>query len=198
MEALADATGNTTSFADLDDDGDVLWCGGVRWNVREGQGEPGLEPHLLTTPYPPQDGEHPGFDLMLEAQFPDPELQEWVLRVMARCFHGVPDKALIELRGAKFTGKTPFATYFRDLLGGYARTISDDMFDGSKETTVALAELPGLRMAYLDEWTDRKAGASRTRLKTVTGGGNFSLGGCSGCPWSITRITRWSSRSTRT
>lgn len=180
MALVAGANGALTSISDLDADNETLWAGGRLWNLRtleemDGRGIP----HLKNAPFAPDfSGKTPYFTALLGHIFPDEETRLWAMRVFGHIVHGRTDKqaGIIELRGEANTAKSTMARCLSFALGtgaGYATDIEDDLFDGTLETARAFGQIPGSRLVYLDEWSDRKGKISRTRLKKLTGGQRF-------------------------
>jgi len=180
MARLAAAHGAVVKGEDLDSADELLWAGGRLWNLRTMEEEDGRGiPHLKNAPCAPDfTGTAPCFEALMEAIYPDEEIRTWALRVFGHIVHGKTDKraGIIELRGPANTAKSSLARCLSFALGtgsGYATDIEDDLFDGTIETARAFGPVPGSRLVYLDEWSDRKGKISRTRLKKLTGGQRF-------------------------
>jgi P4 family phage/plasmid primase-like protien len=161
--------------AELDSEAEVLWAGGLPWDLRQSgevpvlaQLDPGA-PHLHTALTAPELVPTPAWDAFIATVWPDPEVRAWVLRVMSIALTGYPDAALPMLYGPERTGKSSFVSLLAKLLGTYAHA-GDPRLLSSTETHASIVyALKGRRMSTIDEGP-RKGHLATERLKQLTGG----------------------------
>lgn len=167
---------------DLDANPEVLWAGGVPWDLRAsgdiptpaGWIDPNT-PHLRTamcTPDPTVPT--PRWDAFVAAVLPDPEVRAWALRVLAITLTGYPDAALPILWGRERSGKTSLIEMLVEILGSYAHAANPKLLS-SQETghDTILYDLKGRRLSFIDEGPRRGHDATE-RLKQLTGGGRLN------------------------
>jgi phage/plasmid-associated DNA primase len=169
----------------LDTDPEVLWAGGVPWDLRasaEGPVRAALDrrtPHVMSAAVVPDlSGPHWRWDAFCEALWPGaPEDgREWALNVLAACFTGYADAVMPILMGDPGRGKTHLVKRLIDVLGGntawsYGGVMNADLLrsDAKVHGTFTL-DLKGKRLAFIDEAPGHGMAAQR-RLKSLTGGG---------------------------
>jgi P4 family phage/plasmid primase-like protien len=161
--------------ADLDADPEVLWAGGLPWDLRASAEQPVLaeiDPgavHLHTALCAPELVPTPAWDSFTAAVWPDPEIRAWVMRVMAAGLTGYPDAVLPVLYGSTRTGKSSFVSLLAKLLGTYAHAADARLLSSSETHASIVYALKGRRMSTIDEGP-RKGHLATERLKQLTGG----------------------------
>jgi phage/plasmid-associated DNA primase len=169
----------------LDTDPEILWAGGVPWDLRASLHVPvraALDrrtPHVMSAAVVPDlSGPHWRWDAFCEALWPgEPEDgREWALNVLAVCFTGYSDAVMPILMGDPGRGKTHLVKRLIDVLGGntawsYGGVMNADLLrsDAKVHGTFTL-DLKGKRLAFIDEAPGHGMAAQR-RLKSLTGGG---------------------------
>ena len=167
-------------LSDLDKDPEILWAGGVAWNLRESRAQPVWAPHIdPNTPHLSAAGVYPalvptpGWDRFIAAIWPDPEVRAWCLRVLSIAATGYPDAALPILYGDGGTGKTSLITLLMEVLGSYAHA-ADHRLLGAGDTHASIVfALMGKRLSFIDE-AMREGTRNAERLKQLTGGGQLT------------------------
>ncbi|MCO7195042.1 DNA polymerase [Pseudonocardia sp. McavD-2-B] len=167
-------------LAGLDADPEVLWAGGVPWDLRASLDEPipaavdPSTPHLHTAKLAPALVDTPVWDRFVAAVWPDPDVRRWALRVLSLALAGYPDAALPVLYGPERTGKTALVTLLVDVLGSYGHA-ADPRLLGSGDGTHAsvVYALRGRRLSFIDEGP-RRGHLAAERLKQLTGGGQLT------------------------
>lgn len=161
----------------LDSHPEVLWAGGVAWNLRESRYEPvpaALDPsmpHLHTALVAPKVCETPYWDAFLAAIWPDPAVRAWALRVLSISLAGYADAALPVLFGPERTGKTALISLLMDVLGTYGHAADPRLLSaGDNVHASVIYALKGRRLSFIDEGP-RKGHLASERLKQLTGGG---------------------------
>lgn len=184
MRSLMDAHPVTISALELDDNPDVLWAGGIPWDIASCQQSPRvhvLSPHLLTTGYAPDFSGRPTplFDQWMAAVLPDQDIRDWMLNLMGATIAGggkiIPE--LISRQGG--TGKTSMVQVFADVLGSYSQLLPEDLLTGQQAHPEVYLRLKGKKLAYFDEQPGKGA-ASRNKLKSLAGGSELSGRGVNG------------------
>jgi P4 family phage/plasmid primase-like protien len=172
----------TLRIADLDSNPDVLWAGGVPWDLRASLSVPTpahwidpSTPHLraaLCAPDPTV--ATPRWDAFTAAVLPDPDARAWALRVLSIALTGYADAALPVLYGRERSGKTSLIEMIVQVLGSYARAANPKLLNGSDSSHDAIIyDLKGRRLAFIDEGPKRGHEATE-RLKQLTGGGSLT------------------------
>jgi P4 family phage/plasmid primase-like protien len=167
----------TVRVSALDADPEILWAGGVPWDLRASGDRPALAewvepgtPHLHTAKYVPEPGPTPAWDAFLATVWPDPEVRAWALRVLSIAFTGYPDAALPVLLGVTRSGKSSLITLIMDVLGTYAHAADARILAGAENTHASVIyALKGRRLSFVDEGP-RKGHLATERLKQITGG----------------------------
>ncbi len=170
----------TVKAGELDKDPEILWAGGLPWNIRESRAQPVWAPHVdPNTPHLVAAGVYPalvptpGWDRFLAAIWPDPEVRAWCMRVLSIAATGYPDAALPILHGEGGTGKTSLITLLMEVLGSYAHA-ADHRLLGAGDTHASIVfALMGRRLSFIDE-AMREGTRNAERLKQLTGGGQLT------------------------
>jgi hypothetical protein len=167
----------------LDTEPEVLWAGGVPWDLRASRNGPvraalsRYQPHLMSAAVVPDlSGPHDRWDALTAAIWPDERGREWALQVLAVAFTGYSDAVMPILMGDPGRGKTHLVKRLIDVLGGntswsYGGVMNADLLrsDAKLHGTFTL-DLKGKRLAFIDEAPGHGLAAQR-RLKSLTGGG---------------------------
>lgn len=164
--------------ADLDTEPELIWAGGVAWDLRASADEPtpaGLDPttpHLHTAAVVPARVPTPAWDRFTATVWPDPEVRAWALRVLSVALTGYPDAALPVLYGPERTGKTSLIQLLVRLLGTYGHSADARLLGSGADNTHAsvVYALKGRRLSFIDEGP-RRGHLAIERLKQLTGGG---------------------------
>lgn len=179
-------SGRLSSRADLlDTDPEIMWAGGVPWDIRASAQVPVRAPLDRNTPHvmsaavvPDPSVPTPRWDAFCEALWPGgpDDGREWALTVLSVCFTGYSDAVMPILMGDPGRGKTHLVTRLIDVLGGntawsYGGVMESELLraDAKVHGTFTLA-LKGKRLAFVDEAPGHGMAAQR-RLKSLTGGG---------------------------
>jgi P4 family phage/plasmid primase-like protien len=168
--------------AELDVNPEVLWAGGVPWDLKASGDVPipafwvdPNTPHLRTAMCAPDPTvATPRWDAFVAAVMPDREVRAWALRVLAIALTGYPDAALPILFGRERSGKTSLVEMLIEVLGSYAHAANPKLLnsgDGSHDTIIY--DLRGRRLSFIDEGPKRGHDATE-RLKQLTGGGSLT------------------------
>lgn len=182
-------SGVTARSSKLDTDAEILWAGGVPWDLRKSADGPvasGLDrstPHLMTAPVVPDlSVPTPLWDAYCRAVFPDlpreaaafPEQgREWALEVLAAAFTGYADAVMPVLLGETRLGKTFLVNLLTSVLGDYGGIMSGDLLKADARLHGSFTlKLKGMRLAFVDE-APGKGQASQEHLKKITGGGKM-------------------------
>lgn len=159
----------------LDTEPEVLWAGGIPWDLRASHGvlvpaaiDPAT-PHLHTALCAPVDGPAPAWEAFIAAVWPDPEIRAWALRVMAITLTGHPDAALPVFYGPERTGKSSFVSLVVKLLGTYAHAADPRLLGAANAHASIVYALKGRRLSFVDEGP-RRGQLATERLKQLTGG----------------------------
>lgn len=183
--------GSTVRAGQLDTEPEVLWAGGVPWDLRkteyrvldDGRTVPhrvvasGLDrstPHLMTAPVVPDPRcPTPRWDDFCAAIWPDPQGREWALDVLSVGFTGYADAVMPVLLGDGGLGKTFLVNLLNSVLGDYGGVMHADLLKPDARLHGAYTiKLKGLRLAFVDEAPGRGQ-ASQEHLKKITGGGEM-------------------------
>lgn len=169
-------------MADLDQDAEIMWAGGVAWDLRASADYPVIatridpgSPHMHTAAYVPEQRDTPLWDAFLAAVWPEEEMRRWALRVLSIAFTGHPDKALPLLLGATDRGKTEVVNMLASVLGTYALKSADARLLSAADRSHAsiVYALKGRRLAFIDE-APRAGHLAQERLKSLTGGAELT------------------------
>lgn len=167
-------------LAELDTDPEILWAGGVPWDLRASQEAPvpaALDirtPHLHSAACLPVVGPTPLWSAFLSQVWPDPELRAWAVRVLAIALTGYADAAMPVLHGNADMGKTAVVDLVLSVMGTYGIAANPKLLnhgDNSHDTIVY--ELKGARLAFIDEGP-RSGHLAQERLKQLTGGSRLT------------------------
>lgn len=166
----------------LDANPEVLWAGGVPWDLRASAElptparwiDPGT-PHLRTALCAPDPTNGtPRWDAFLSAVWPDPEVRAWALRVLSIALTGYADAALPILYGPERSGKTSLVEMLVEVLGSYAHAASPKLLSSQDMSHPEIVyDLKGRRLSFIDEGPRRGHDATE-RLKQITGGGSLT------------------------
>lgn len=167
----------TTEIALLDSEPEILWAGGMPWDLRASGIEPVLAhldpntPHLRTALCAPVRLDTPYWDHFVSVVWPDPAVRAWAMRVLSISLAGYADAALPVLYGTERTGKTALITLIMDVLGTYGHAADPRLLGGGDNVHASVVyALKGRRLSFIDEGPRRGHLASE-RLKQLTGGG---------------------------
>lgn len=167
-------------LGELDVDPEVLWAGGMPWNLRASGDEPTLAdvdpatPHLRAALCAPQPVPTPHWDTFVAAVFPNPALRAWALRVLSISLAGYPDAALPVLYGSERTGKTQIVSLLVKALGSYGHAADPRLLAGADNAHASVVyALKGRRLSFIDEGP-RRGHLAAERLKQLTGGGELT------------------------
>lgn len=184
--AIRHAGRGLASRADLlDTEPEIMWAGGVPWDLRLSVNGPVRSslrrdtPHLMSAAVVPDlSVATPLWDALCRALWPDPDGREWALQVLAITFTGYSDAVVPILMGDPGRGKTHLVKRLLDVLGGnrpwsYGGVMNADLLrsDAKLHGTFTL-DLKGKRLAFVDEAPGHGMAAQR-RLKSLTGGGDL-------------------------
>lgn len=160
---------------DLDTNPEILWAGGLAWDLRASADGPvaaALDPstpHLVSAAVAPAVAPTPLWDAFLAAVWPDAEVRQWALRVLSIILTGYPDAALPILLGSAGTGKSSVVTLLMSVLGSYAHAANPKLLSGDSGHDSIVFALKGRRMSVIDEGP-REGKWAQERLKQLTGG----------------------------
>lgn len=177
------ASGNhpvSVLLSDLDAEPEILWAGGVPWDLRAcangpvaAQIDPGT-PHLRSASAYPVPGPTPLWDAYTRAVWPDEDMRRWALRVLSVSLTGYADKALPILRGDSDHGKTQCIALLMSVMGSYAHAADSRLMSGADRTHASIVlELHGRRLSFIDE-APRNGHQAQERLKQLTGGAHLT------------------------
>lgn len=154
---------------------EVVWCAGTPWrlgSVIDVAPMPAGTPHMHSIPFAPADVPTPAWNRFVKAMWPEEDVAEWALRVLAVGFTGDSDAVMPVLHGPTGRGKSKFMGRVLALLGGYGTAASKALIvPTAGNVDVAKAHLQGVRLAWLDE-APGTGKASVEALKDITGGGD--------------------------
>ncbi len=167
----------TCRLDEMDTDSEVLWGGGVPWDLRRsGRGPVRAAvsddtPHMRTAGYTPGNAsaDTPLWDAITAAVWPDPELRHWALRVLAITLTGKSTADIPLLVGAAGRGKSAVSELLLDLLGEYGHKAPRELLDPQHKDPHAEYELKGRRLALIDE-APQPGRNRQAKLKDLTGG----------------------------
>lgn len=168
------------ALADLDADPEILWAGGMPYDLRRSASGPTFSeidpatPHLSTAAVRPEVRPTPLWDAFTAAVWPDAVLRRWALRVLSIAFTGYADRALPILLGDTGRGKTQIVALLMSVLGGYAHSANPKLLSatGNAHDSIVFA-LKGRRLSFIDE-APREARSGQERVKQLTGGGELT------------------------
>ena len=167
-------------LADLDQDHEILWAGGMAYDLRRSADgpafapvEPGI-PHIHSAGVVPETRETPLWDKFLTAVWPDEEVRAWALRVLSIAFTGYSDKALPILLGDTNRGKTQVIALLMSVLGSYAHAADSRLLSPADRSHASIVyALKGRRLSFIDE-APRAGQLAQERLKQLTGGAELT------------------------
>lgn len=163
----------------LDANPEILWAGGMPYDLRASIDGPAFAaadldtPHLMSAGIRPELVDTPGWDRFVAAVWPDPAVRAWACRVLSLSLTGYPDAALPILMGEGGTGKTSTIELLMSLLGSYAHAADPRLLgDHTGHASIVFA-LKGRRLSFIDEGP-REGRWAQERLKQLTGGGQLT------------------------
>lgn len=172
-------------LSDLDADPEILWAGGLPWNLRACRADAPMEtwvapvdpatPHLQTAAVMPELKPTPAWDEFTAAVWPDPQIRAWALRVLGIALTGYADRALPILLGDTGRGKTQLIYLLMSVLGSYAHAADARLLgpEGARAHQSIVFALKGRRLSFIDEGP-REGKFAAERLKQLTGGGELT------------------------
>ncbi|MEV6413860.1 DNA polymerase [Kribbella sp. NPDC051718] len=166
-------------LGDLDTEPDVMWAGGLPYDLRASHEAPQLAridpstPHLHTTAVAPERRPTPLWDAFLASVWPDPEIRAWAMRVLSITLTGYSDRALPILLGEKGRGKTQVVNLVMSVLGSYAHAANPKLLGATDSHDTIIFDLRGRRLSFIDEGP-REGRLGQERLKQLTGGGELT------------------------
>lgn len=168
------------TVADLDTDPEVLWAGGLPYDLRASLTQPTVAaldrnvPHLHNALCRPEPRETPLWDAFLTTVWPDEEERAWALRVLSIAYTGYADAALPMLWGDERNGKTSIVEFLLDTLGTYGVSGDVKLLAGVDNAHGSIVyALKGARLVFVDEGP-RRGHLATERLKQLTGGGRLT------------------------
>src|SRR5580765_6349073 len=172
---------STTNLSGLDGDREILWAGGMPWDLRGSLAGPAIAPwvdpgtpHLHSAGVVPEKRPTPLWDAFLAEVWPDAELRAWALRVLAIAFTGYADKALPIMLGQTDRGKTSVIDLMMSVLGSYAHTADARLLSPADRSHASIVyALKGRRLSFIDE-APRAGTMAQERLKQITGGADLT------------------------
>lgn len=182
MQVLVTAGDHPCSLelARLDSDPEIMWAGGVPWDLRASATAPSVAhidpatPHLRSAAVAPVLRPTPLWDDFLATVWPDAEIRAWALRVLAIGATGYPDAALPILLGDTGRGKTQVIELLLDVLGSYGLAASPKLLGNTDNAHASIViALMGRRFAFIDEGP-RNGHSATEQLKQLTGGGRLT------------------------
>jgi hypothetical protein len=174
----------TVRLSELDSDPGVLWAGGFPWSLRRSLESPMLAavdhaaPHLESAGVQPSGAglahPTPHWDAYTAAIWPDPQIREWALQVLAVGYTGYSDAVLPILLGNTGVGKTSIISLLMSTLGSYAMAADPRLLASIDNTHASIViALKGKRFAFIDEGP-REGKLATERLKQLTGGAELT------------------------
>jgi P4 family phage/plasmid primase-like protien len=172
---------STTDLAGLDSDREILWAGGIPFDLRASLTGPEAAqrtdwgmPHLHSAGVVPERRDTPLWNAFLAAVWPDEEMRAWALRVLAIAVTGYSDKALPIMLGATDRGKTSVIDLMMSVLGSYAHTADARLLSPADRSHASIVfALKGRRLSFIDE-APRAGTMAQERLKQITGGADLT------------------------
>lgn len=168
------------ALSKLDAEPEILWAGGIAWDLRASGEEPTpaqidpATPHLRTAAVVPQAVPTPLWDAFLESVWPEPDVRAWAMRVLSISVSGYADRALPILLGETGRGKTQVLALMMSVLGSYAHAANPKLLSANtNEHDTIVFDLKGRRLSFIDE-APSEAKAGQERLKQLTGGGELT------------------------
>lgn len=163
-------------LAELDQDPEILWAGGWPFDLRASREVPTraarvdlAEPHLKAAAFKPDPRiATPAWTTYVETVWPDQEIREWALDVLATGLTGYGNGIVPLLFGPGGSGKSSMNGFILRLLGNYAKPLKHEILTPQCPPNM-IADLLGVRYAVLDEAPPTsKSGAEQ--FKSLTGG----------------------------
>jgi len=167
---------NHVRLSELDADPAILWAGGRPWDLRTcalADGVDPLTPHTHSARFEPVEGPTPLWDAFVAAVWPDAEIREWALRVLAVGLTGHSPRIMPVLYGDTGRGKTQVVALLCNLLGTYGGPADQKLIVAPEAHGSVVYSLKGLRLAYIDEPAPTHRDKVE-RVKLLTGGGRMT------------------------
>jgi phage/plasmid-associated DNA primase len=174
----------TVRDSELDRSPEILWAGGIPWDLRACADGPVRAWHVdRSTPHlhsaacvPDASVPTPLWDELLRevcvdrSGRHDPWLAAWTVLVLSAGVTGYPKKAVPVFKGDRDRGKSTLVEAVGDVLGTYFKPLNSKILDAGASThDTVLMELKGTRLTFLDEAVERGKMAT-ARLKRLVGG----------------------------
>lgn len=182
MLSAAGAMPMAVRLGDLDQDTEILWAGGVPYDLRasvcgqpvQAQLDPAT-PHMHHTRFVPDMRPTPLWDRFLYAVWPWEDLRSWAIRVLSVGMTGRAGKCLPILLGETDHGKTTVVKMIADALGTYALGAADPRLLSAADRAHAsiVYALRGRRLTLIDE-APRTGQLAQERVKALSGGGELT------------------------
>jgi 3'-5' exonuclease len=184
----------TVRDSQVDADPEVLWAGGVPWDLKASANGPVRAWHVdRGTPHlhgaacwPDASVPTPLWDELMREVWvrpdpanrgqvtSDPWLASWAVLVLSAGVTGYPKKAVPLLKGGTDTGKSTTVDAIASVLGTYFTPLNSKILDSGASThDTVLMELKGARLTFLDEGIQRGKMAT-ARLKRLVGGSSIT------------------------
>lgn len=168
---------STCRLDELDTEAEILWAGGVPWDLRKSTdgpvraGLPEETAHMRTARYVPGSTlvPTPLWDAVTAAVWPDQELRHWALRVLSITLTGRSTADIPLLVGGAGRGKSAISELLLDLLGDYGHKAARELLDPAHKDPHAEYGLKGRRLAFIDE-APQPGRNRQAKLKDLTGG----------------------------
>lgn len=166
--------------AELDNEPEVLWAGGMPYDLRASRNGPTFArvelntPHMVSAAVAPDVRPTPAWEAFLSAVWPDPAVRAWALRVLSITLTGHPDAALVILLGRTGSGKTSTVELLMNVLGAYAHAANPKLLNAQDNSHDSIVfDLKGRRLSFIDEGP-REGRWAQERLKQLTGGASLT------------------------
>lgn len=178
MSTMMDTHAIATSALTADNDPDILWAGGIPWDLRTCTPATWVKPttlHFLTAGCTPDFSGRPTplFDEWMRAALPDEVEREWVLNLMGATLIGggkfFPE--LISKPGN--TGKTSTVELLANLLGSYSEVLPEELLTGAQTHSEVYLRLKGKKLCYFDEQPGTGK-VARNKIKSLAGSSKLS------------------------
>jgi hypothetical protein len=177
IRALAVEHPTGVRLADLDSDPNLVWAGGIAWDLPASTDRPAPStvdpgtPHLHSAGFAPDPHRPtPYWDALLAAVWPDPAVRAWALRVLSIAVTGHP-VAVPMLYGRNGRGKHQVARLLMSVLGSYAHTGDPRLLGAPRHAHPSIVSaLQGRRLVFIDDGP-RPGAAAQEWFKHLTGGG---------------------------
>ena len=166
-------------LGELDADADLLWAGGVAWDLRASADRPTRAdvdpgtPHLHAARFTPEVRPTPLWDAFTAAVWPDPEVRNWAMHVLAVAVTGWSPRVLPLLFGESGRGKTQVVELLAHVIGTYGGEGDSRLITTPDAHASIVFALKGKRLVYIDEPPSGHHDRVE-RLKMLTGGARLT------------------------